>query len=142
MFSMLLRESWPSLSFNVRSWLFPARWLDWLRPERLYGFLVGARRASEALEGELSSIQRMSVGIAATYYTVMLLIWTAPAVLQAKVRRRQQSLFSNSRIERAMLQVAAEEVYDASSLLAAQLLSSLLFLVPQVFSRFWVHFDL
>ncbi|CAE7348573.1 unnamed protein product [Symbiodinium pilosum] len=56
--------------------------------------------AGLALEAELSSIQRMSVGIAATYYTVMLLIWTAPAVLQAKV--------------------AAEEVYDANSLLGEE----------------------
>ena len=45
---------------------------------------MAASQLFEALEGELSSFQRMSVGIAATYYTIMLLIWTAPAVLQAK----------------------------------------------------------
>eukprot|EP00440_Ansanella_granifera_P071187 gb/GFBE01077258.1/.p1 GENE.gb/GFBE01077258.1/~~gb/GFBE01077258.1/.p1 ORF type:complete len:755 (+),score=140.85 gb/GFBE01077258.1/:1-2265(+) len=53
----------------------------------LAGLVLGA--------GELSHLQRMAVGIAAVYYTAMLMLWTAPAVLQAKVAA-EENLDANS----------------------------------------------
>jgi hypothetical protein len=43
-------------------------------------------------DSELSGMQRMAVSIVAAYYTAMLLMWTAPAVLQAKVAAEERGL--------------------------------------------------
>ena len=43
-------------------------------------------------DSELSGMQRMAVSIVAAYYTAMLLMWTAPAVLQAKVAAEERAL--------------------------------------------------
>lgn len=46
--------------------------------------------AGMILDSKMSSMQRMAVGFVATYYTAFLLIWTAPAVLQAKVMAEER----------------------------------------------------
>lgn len=46
---------------------------------------AGALAAIVLGANQLSSVQRMAVGSAAIYYTGMLTLWAAPAVLQAKV---------------------------------------------------------
>ncbi|CAJ1337159.1 unnamed protein product [Effrenium voratum] len=100
-FIVWLAVAWPCCRLQRADNVFDAFERELAIPLLQCSFLAFAcTLAGLVLEAELSRQQRLAVGVAATYYTAMLLAWTAPAVLQAKV--------------------AAEESYDAHPVLGEE----------------------